>query len=560
MCIESIPSNVEGSNGPPAGVLRVSLRAGGPSKIPNSSPIVPTRGDDGLTHVFSLRWWNKSNSSTSIPLGGRVVYEIRSRRAQFVSYLADCPQRQALEISLVPIADAGGSGKQTVMSGFIPVAALIERLSTTDDANLQVADIPVVLRPRPDSPSSPLSGGPSSDAASPQIQLSVTIDVSFDEGMADSTAIDGRLARLQLNSTGLGDAQTQSRPSPMAITSHIAAHSRHTSLVLGRESLDEVSSEPGWPPDARRMDVKVNYVHFDQSHAPLYVNDNTTVYLTLSTRQDGKDEQRTMSVGYEVKQKGAQGTKFMRASWRSEVITFDPLMLDCGSGVGAGQDRDGASEPGDTLRMSTDSHQSHQSSMSSPLSPKSPTAKSPILRVGLWKSVTIVDQFHSFSAGAPPNDSLIGNAVVVVTGALGEEEGIEIPLYDEDLKKSGVVHMKIGTSQSTLENAEESSIDETSRLNYDILSNMDALKRQVICNGDESGTQHGSRRYATSVSSDDSGACVGVAYEGAVSDAEGDDAIDVGNKSGIPSTNAEKQERGKIIQEDWIFNIEKSIE
>jgi len=172
--------------------------------------------------------------------------------------------------------------------------------------------------------------------------------------------------------------------------------------------------------------------------------------------------------------------------------------------------------------------------------------------------VTIVDQFHSFSGGGAANDSLIGSAVVVVTGALGEEEGIEIPLYDDALQKTGVVHLKIGMGRSRasmdgnhgeLGNQSIETVDERSQLNYEILSNMDALKRQVMPTA-----QPTTRRYAMSGSSDDSDACLGVAYEGAVSDFDDGDVDDVVREG---QARSRPQERVILQDEDWMFNIEK---
>ncbi len=505
-----------------------------------------------------------------------MVYEIRSRRAQLATWLGDAPSRQALEVSVVPGAGAPPGSNCTEFCGFVPLSSLIERLSTSDDANFRLAEVIVVLKPRPDSPNSPLSGGATSVSMSQRMTLSVTIDASFDEGLADIAA--GQLADLRLEA-GPGKGGAAGLRSATSSPSHAETCLRHTSLVLGRDSLDEVSSEPGWPSDAGRMDVRVNYVCFDQSHASLYVNDSKTVYVTLATQQDGKDQQRTSGVGYGARETpsstGPPGplAKVMRASWKNEVITFDPLHLEMSSGslsAGSAGDRrsaGGSSDPVETLRTSTDSH---RSSTSSPLSPTSSIAKSPILRVGLWRTVDIVDQFQSFSAGddASPGSLLIGSAVVVVTGALGEEEGVEIPLYDTELKKTGVVHLKIGTSSSKLDSMESAEsqikVGEQSRLNYEILSNMDALKRQVIPGEHRPGERHVSRRYAVSVSSDDSGACLGVAYDGAVSDVEegNDDDGDKGHRGGNATAGSaapvEGEERPRIINDDWMFSIEKS--
>lgn len=529
------------------------------------SETIPRPWIAGSGDVFSLRWWDSASNKKCVPLDGHVVYEIRSRRSELAAWIQQSPSRQALEISGI-----GPNGEE--LSGFVPLSSLIERLTTTNDGNFRLAEVAIVLKPRSDSPNSPLPGNMSPDPVSPRATLSVTIDVSFDDALADVAA--GHLAGLRLDADGPRKEQADVAPTPLSSRSHEETSSRHTSLVLGRDSLDDVSSEPGWPLDARRMDVHVSYVYFDQAHAPLYVNDSKTVYITLATQQDGNDQQRTSGVGYEATEKpgAASGprTRVMHARWKNEIITFDPLHLEAGdvfvsrgsAGGSPGERKGGggASEHGAGLRTSTDSH---QSSISLPLSPTSSTAKSPILRVGLWKTVDIVDQFQSFTAGgSSSSNALIGSAVVVVTGALGEEEGIEIPLYDGKLKKSGIVHLKIGTSSSKLENAE--SIDEQSRLNYEILSNMDALKRQVLPDDQHSGARNFSRRYTVSVSSDDSGACLGVAYEGAVSDIDDDNDDDVagdraGKKMAASAAPGKEKERQGILNDDWIFNIEKSV-
>ena len=553
--------------------------------------------DDESTNrsTYRLKWSGTAGPMpTEMSIGGsrtHALFELRCGRSDVIRYINATPQRQALEVSCECQSAAGSEGKATVLSGFVPLASLIERLSAADDANFQVADIPVVLKPRPESPNSPLArtrstsgggDGVGDDSAERKIFLSVTIDVSFgDEGALAS--LDGKMAQLWL------DAGARQERSPRIGHSASCSDSgdsggvgnaRHTSLVLGRDSLDDVSSEPGWPLDARRMDVQPGYVYFDKSHAPLHMGDNATVYLSLATQQDGKDQQRTGSVGFAAKQKQAEGAvtggspvkvPMMFAEWESEVVTFDPLSLDSGCGARSRSSSEryerhqnvdlqhGSHLGQDALRVSTDSYQSHQSHQSSVTSP---TAKpSPILRVGLWKSVTVVDQFHSFSGGGAANDSLIGSAVVVVTGALGEEEGIEIPLYDGALQKSGVVHLKIGMCRSRasidgnhgeLGNQSIETVDARSRLNYEILSNMDALKRQVMPTA-----QPTTRRYAMSGSSDDSDACLGVAYEGAVSDFDDGDVENVARDVGEGQERSRPQQRVILQDEDWMFNIEK---
>ena len=552
--------------------------------------LVSERDDESTNRsTYRLKWSGTAGPMpTEMSIGGsrtHALFELRCGRSDVVQYINATPQRQALEVSCECESAAGSEGKATVFSGFVPLASLIERLSAADDANFQVADIPVVLKARTRSPRSTSGGGDGigDDPAERKISLSVTIDVSFGDEAA-LASLDGKMAQLWLDAgarqempPGIGHSASGSDSGD----SGGVENARHTSLVLGRDSLDDVSSEPGWPLDARRMDVQPGYVYFDKSHAPLHMNDNATVYLSLATQQDGKDQRRTGSVGFAAKQKQAEGAvtggspvkgSMMFAEWKSEVVTFDPLSLDSGCGARSRSSSEryerhhnvdlqqhGSHLGQDALRVSTDSYQSHQSHQSHQSSVTSPTAKpSPILRVGLWKSVTIVDQFHSFSGGGAANDSLIGSAVVVVTGALGEEEGIEIPLYDDALQKSGVVHLKIGMGRSRasmdgnhgeLGNQSIETVDERSQLNYEILSNMDALKRQVMPTA-----QPTTRRYAMSGSSDDSDACLGVAYEGAVSDFDDGDVDDVVREG---QARSRPQERVILQDEDWMFNIEK---
>ena len=226
--------------------------------------LVSERDDESTNRsTYRLKWSGTAGPMpTEMSIGGsrtHALFELRCGRSDVVQYINATPQRQALEVSCECESAAGSEGKATVFSGFVPLASLIERLSAADDANFQVADIPVVLKARTRSPRSTRStsgggDGIGDDPAERKISLSVTIDVSFGDEAA-LASLDGKMAQLWLDAgarqempPGIGHSASGSDSGD----SGGVENARHTSLVLGRDSLDDVSSEPGWPLDARR--------------------------------------------------------------------------------------------------------------------------------------------------------------------------------------------------------------------------------------------------------------------------------------------------------------------
>ena len=470
------------------------------------------------TRVFvGIRWWGSTSEDTVLldtqqsgsEIDVIIPSVIRTSRSKFVEWLRDAPRRQALEVLYRTEDEHGGIRS---MRGFVPLASLIERLTVIELNTVSCRDIRVGLRERSAVGESPLG--------SPNMHISCNIDVSFDSGdriacervseHAEQNAVD-QLAELSISSKGV------------------------TPVVLGRDSLDELGGDPIWPSYGQRMHVYVVSVRFDQLYASLHVDDDACVYLTLGTLKDGSDQQMTSSIPFH--QSGSTGCRMLEAVWNGdEVVSFDPR-VSCENSPKAAE------------RVSTDSFTSAQSGAHTRNTSQSPV--SPILRVGLWKSVKILDQFHTFLTpgqngdGISPYDVLIGSAVIAATGALSQEEGVEIPLYNSDLKKSGTVHLKIVTNP-----AEDASLDDSSALHYDILRSMDTLARHV--DGDrvhENRVSDGKVKYAMS-DSDDS-ACVGIAYEGAVSCSD--------EEHGGNMVASEPRNEGPcILSDDWIFNIEKS--
>lgn len=530
----SIPPRVLGI---PRGWLRVQL---------NIETDYETPPESERRTFLGIRWWGSNFEDDMYvethPSGCDadviVPSVIRTSRSKFVDWLRDAPRRQALEIMCMI---EPRHGRKRTWSGYVPLASLIERLSSDKVNSVSCRDIRVGLRERSvsgESPKSPLGAA--------DMNIMCNIDVSFDPGdriaservceSADQVAVD-RLAELSISSRGGGDRLEE-----------------HCSVVLGQDSLDELGSEPGWPLHARRMDVYVVSARFDQSYAPLHVDDDARVYLTLGMSKDGRDQQETTTVAFH-RSPASEGhyPKMMEAQWNdSEVVSFDPM------------NSSGAS-PMFTERASSDSHASQQSGASLLSRRSSQSPVNPILKVGLWKSVKILDQFHNFAgsamshlhgdtAASHPYDELIGSAVVVPTGALSQEEGVEIPLYTSDLRKSGTVHLKIVTN--TADDGLLASVDETSSLNYELLRSMDALARHVLPDRDEKvESSEGKIRYAMSHSDDSDGAFVGLAYEGAVScsDDEGPQACPTPE----PLAPVERK-HPCILSDDWVFNIEKS--
>jgi hypothetical protein len=113
--------------------------------------LVSERDDESTNRsTYRLKWSGTAGPMpTEMSIGGsrtHALFELRCGRSDVVQYINATPQRQALEVSCECESAAGSEGKATVFSGFVPLASLIERLSAADDANFQVADIPVVLK------------------------------------------------------------------------------------------------------------------------------------------------------------------------------------------------------------------------------------------------------------------------------------------------------------------------------------------------------------------------------------------------------------------------------
>lgn len=512
----SIPPLVPGN---PRGWLRVQLQLD-----------VDTPADPETRVYLGIRWWG-SDSEHIMSVERHQVRDgdveviipcvIRTSRTKFVDWLRDAPRRQALE---VVYRTEDGSGKKQRVSGYVPLASLIERLAVVELNTVSCRDIRVGLRER-----SALGESPKSPLGVSDTNILCNIDVSFDSGdriaservpeLLEQNAVD-RLADLSLSSK------------------------RGAPILLGQDSLDELGADPGWPSYARRLDVHAVSVRFDQLYAPLHTGDDARVYLTLGMCKDGSDQKVTASVPFH--RTGSPGHTSLHASWSSdEVVSFDPM---------------NASSPKAVERTSTDSHTSMATesgvSMHSRRASQSPV--SPILRVGLWKKVKVLDQFHTFSGGMAshgdgiisPYDGLIGSAVVVATGALSQEEGVEIPLYNSELKKSGTVHLKIVTN-------DECSLDDSTALNYELLSSMKTLARHVDpVRADDVTVSNTKVKYAMSDSDNSDGACVGLAYEGAVSCS--DDEGELVPEQHQMTTVQQHEKTPCIISDDWIFNIEKS--
>ena len=474
-----------------------------------------TPREDETCVFLGIRWWGSNSEYTSSSciqqtdhmIEASIPCVIRTSRSKFVDWLRDAPRRQALEV-VYRIENEHGKSRE--LCGYVPLASLIERLTAVELSTVSCRDIRVGLRERSAVAESPLG--------SPHMYIRCNIDVSFDSG--------DRIASLSVSEQGAVDRLAE-----------LSISKGKSPVVLGGDSLDELGGDPGWPSHARQLHVYVVSVRFDQSYASLHMGDDARVYLTLGTCKDGSDQKVTSRIPFH--ESGIPGSKTLEASWNEdEVVSFDPRM-SC------------ENSPKAVDRVSTDSHTSAQSESLCHSRKMSQSPVSPILRVSLWKSVKILDQFHTFSKsgdtnkdGISPYDGLIGSAVIATTGALSQEEGVEIPLYTSDLKKSGTVHLKIVTNA-----AENVSVDDASALNYELLSSMDALARHVA--PAHPAHEHGTDkkvRYAMS-DSDDS-ACVGIAYEGAVScsDDEGVHVVEPPKAEKVPG----------ILSDDWVFNIEKS--
>jgi len=463
--------------------------------------------------VIGIRWWGADAVESSSYVGTHVVSSvIRTSRALFVQWLRDAPGRQALEVFV--------RRGNRIWSGCVPLASVIDRLAAGgENHTVSQRHVRVELLERRE--------GREGRAMASKMVCMCHIDVSFDERrVAEGPeyppyAVCGEdVERLVSEKLSLS-AET---PSPMASSS-------------GKERLDdEGCGEPGWPEGARRLDVDLCCVWFDPVHAPLNKSGGPCdVYITLGMSK--KDEQR---VTKSARVSRNDDSMMMYAEWKEENVSFE-MEEEAGGGT---------------------------------LSGASP--RSPIVTVGLWRSVRVVDQFHNFANSAQnvlssslgchlvsPFDELIGSAVVVPTGALADEDGVEVPLYDSELKKSGMVRlkMKVICESGSLNTDDVVVVDERSALNYELLGNMDALARHVLPEkGDESEEvlKERQRRLLISDSDDDGGGdFVGVAYEGAVSDTEEHGQNHGRRDVGQRHCYNEDMQR-PAISDDWMFSIDKN--
>lgn len=496
----SIPPKVSGN---PRGWIRVTV------KLPDAL-FRKVESEEGQLQQYgvSVLWWgsnstdnenicvNKGESSAVFPS------VIRTSRSKFVQWLTDAPKGRALQVHV--------STLDGLLVGTIALDEVVEVLKTSDGYNVSHRDTPVTLRP---SSETGRKGGLETHTAH------CSIDLSFDNG--DRVAgMEEALCR-GVDSIQLGNLET-----------------------LGRESLDQ-GSGPGWPCRAHHLHVEVFSVCFDPFYTPLNFTQLSKVYLTLGTAKDKSDQRVTEAVTFEKKRDG------MFATWEHHGGKgFHTIFnTDCTA----------HEEPTPTS--------SAESQSSEPCTPHRP-----ILRVGLWKSGP-VDQFHNFANTArkkgegvviSPFDELIGSAVVVPTGG---EDGLEVPLYNSDLKKSGMVHLKmipemhrmditesdtgVEKEREEKEGESECCVDEKSALNYELLSNMDALARHVLPRKEDTGHQESHVRYALSGSDSDDHA-LALPFEGAVSCSDEEDIVVPAKREVIHPRKA------MIVTDDWMYSIEKS--
>ena len=467
--------------------------------------------------VIGIRWWG-ADAVESQPSDGKSTHAvssvIRTSRALFVQWLRDAPGRQALEVSV-------RRGNRT-WNGCVPLASVIDRLAAGgENHTVSQRHVRVELVERR------LAERPMVTSQGARIVCTCHIDVSFDERRVaeDPEYLPYSLCgedveRLVSEKLSL----TAETPSPMASSS-------------GKERLDdEGCGEPGWPVGARRLDVDVCSVWFDPVHAPLNMSGGHCVYVTLGMSK--KEEQRVTTSTSVI-----HNDSMMYAEWKGENVSFD------------------MEEKGECDSEGT-------------------SPRSPIVTVGLWRSVRVVDQFHNFANSAQnvvssrachmvsPFDELIGSAVVVPTGALADEDGVEVPLYDSQLKKSGMVRLKMKVMCESNNNADDVVVDERSALNYELLGNMDALARHVLPEKDdenEEALKERQRRLLISDSDNDDdggGVFVGVAYEGAVSDTEDHDRNErrCTSQQHCHNQDALPQHPAMVISDDWMFSIDKNRE
>eukprot|EP00890_Picochlorum_soloecismus_P001001 jgi/Picsp_1/1901/NSC_05367-R1_---NA--- len=360
----------------------------------------------------------------------------------------------------------------------------------------------------------------------------------------------------QLVASGTCDIEIAFSHGALPMHSKASEHARSASMSDTGHSLDSSLSDPSvemcssWYSDISNLRIEVLSVTFESRYAPLNVS-QPNVYVTVGMLKDRSDQQTTRPVPCT---KAADG---MRAKWTGPDTNSCPFifetraMCDCGKSSGA----QGAGA----------------------------CMESPILRAGLWKSGPVT-QFHDFSKMAEkvgvssisPFDELIGSAVVVPAGALAQKDGVELPLYNSELEKTGKIHLRIvpgnpvtpeqGDASSALKEGEQISgshgeneatkvvvVDEKSALEYEILSSMKTLALHTIPRKEDIVSQVGlvgEQKFAWSGSDSEDATMVGVEYEGAVSCSD-DEAIF--NRQEIVTSSKPKSQ----LSDEWIFGIEK---
>jgi hypothetical protein len=322
-------------------------------------------------------------------------------------------------------------------------------------------------------------------------------------------------------------------------------------------SADSSLSDPGlemcssWCSDICNLKIEVLSVTFESRYAPLNLS-QPNVYVTVGMLKDRSDQQTTRLVPCT---KAADG---MHARWTGAGGENSPFVFETRTICDCAKSSD---EQDAGARM-----------------------ESPILRAGLWKSGPVT-QFHDFSrmadkvgvASISPFDELIGSAVVVPTGALAQKDGVELPLYNSELEKTGKIHLRIvpgvpihpeqGDVSSELKEREKISrsegekaeaevivVDEKSALDYEILSSMKTLALHTIPRKEDTKEEfgtNGEQKYAWSASDSEDATMVGVEYEGAVSCSDDDEAIL--SRQEIDTSSAPHSQ----LNDEWIFGIEK---
>jgi len=356
----------------------------------------------------------------------------------------------------------------------------------------------------------------------------------------------------QLVASGTCEIEVYFAHGALPMHSKASEHARSASMSADSSLASDPSVEmcSSWCSDICHLRIEVLSVIFESRYAPLNLS-QPNVYVTVGMLRDRSDQKTTRLVPCT---KAADG---MHAKWtgadtdRSPFIFETRNMCECGKSSGS-QDAGACME-------------------------------SPILRAGLWKSGPVT-QFHDFSKMAQkvgvssisPFDELIGSAVVVPTGALAQKDGVELPLYNSELEKTGKIHLRIvpgdpmtpeqGDASSILKDGEHTSgshgenegakvivIDEKSALDYEILSSMKTLALHTIPRKDAAGEQagvNGEQKYAWSGSDCEDATMVGVEYEGAVSCS--DDEANFAREEIVASSRPKSK-----LNDEWIFGIEK---